>query len=326
MVTARRPPAVSTFAAMWAGGGVIGLLGVAFPISDKGPLELNATLAVLALIIAVTAWLAADRVREWILQAGVFLAILLIGLVVSQSVTPQGIMLIAFTYVWVVIYAAIFFSRRMVIGVCVLTTVSFGVAILISGLPTMLVCWLVASITVAVAGLTLNHQSLRQRTLAVTDPLTGLLNRNGLLQSAVREFAISGRTRRSLTIAVIDLDGFKAINDDFGHLEGDRVLADVARRWQETLRAGDVLARTGGDEFVLMLPATDERDAAPLLDRLRRAADIAWSVGTTSVEPGEDFYDCLARADRALYGDKARRSRDTKSSPVRLGSVATVEG
>jgi diguanylate cyclase (GGDEF)-like protein len=299
MATARRPPAVSTFAAMWAGGGVIGVLGVAFPISDKGPLELNATLAVLAIAIAITAWLAADRVPEWILKAGVFTAILLIGLVVSQSVTPQGIMLIAFTYVWVVIYAAIFFSRRMVISVCLLVAVTFGIAILISGL---------------------------QRMLAVTDPLTGLLNRNGLLQAAVRELAISGRTQRSLTIAVIDLDGFKAINDDHGHLEGDRVLADVARRWQETLRAGDVLARTGGDEFVLMLPATDECDAAPLLERLRVAADIAWSVGTTAVQPGDDFYDCLARADRALYGDKARRSRATKSSAVRLGSVATVEG
>jgi diguanylate cyclase (GGDEF)-like protein len=326
MVTARRPPAVSTFAAMWAGGGVIGLLGVAFPISDKGPLELNATLAVFALAIAITAWLAADRMPEWILKAGVFIAILLISLVVSQSVTPQGVMLIAFTYVWVAIYAAIFFSRRIVITVSVLMTVSFGAAILVSGLPTMRVCWLVASITVAVAGLTLNHQSLRQRTLAVTDPLTGLLNRNGLLQAAARELAISGRTARSLTIAVIDLDGFKAVNDDYGHLAGDRVLADVARRWQATLRAGDVLARTGGDEFVLMLPATDERDAAPLLERLRRAADIAWSVGTTAVRPGDEFYDCLARADRALYGDKARRSRVPETSSVRLGSVATVEG
>jgi diguanylate cyclase (GGDEF)-like protein len=325
MSSGRRSPAVTTFAAMYAGGGLTGLLGVVFPLSEKTPVELDAAFSVVGIAIALGVWFAADRTPEWVLKAGLGLAILMVGVVVSQSATPQGLMLIAFTYVWMAIYIAVFFSRRATVATAVLISITFGAAIVANGMSNLFTCWLIASVTVAVAGLVLNHQSLRQRALAVTDPLTGLVNRNGLLQAAERELAISGRTGRSLTVAVMDLDDFKQVNDRHGHLAGDRVLADLARRWSATLRAGDVLARTGGDEFVLLLPATEEAAARPLLDRLRNAADIAWSVGSAELEPGEDFYDCMARADRALYGDKAARS--TRSTPFRasLGSVATVE-
>jgi diguanylate cyclase (GGDEF)-like protein len=311
---------------MFGGGGVLGLVGVAFPLSPETPVELDAVLSVIALIIAAAAWIARDHTPDWAIKAGIAVAIVMIGVVISQSATPQGIMLIAFTYVWIAIFTAVFYSRRTVIAVASFVTVTFGVAIVVNGMDKLFTCWLIASVTVFVAGLALNNQSLRQRQAAVTDPLTGLLNRNGLLQAATREIAISARTGRTLTLAVIDLDGFKSINDRHGHLAGDRVLADLARRWTETLRAGDVLARTGGDEFVLMLPATGEGEACPLLQRLRGAADIAWSVGTTSITPGEDFYDCLARADRALYGDKAKRSGRSRPVPAALAPVATVEG
>jgi diguanylate cyclase (GGDEF)-like protein len=316
---------VTTFAAMYAGGGVTGLLGVAFPLSEKTPVELDAAFSIIAILLALAVWVAGHRTPEWTLKAGLGLAIVMVGVIISVSATPQGIMLIAFTYVWMVIYAAVFFSRRLVLAVTALIVITFGLAVIANGLPNLFTCWLIASVTVAVSGLTLNHQSLRQRALAVTDPLTGLVNRNGLLQAAERELAISARTGRSLTLAVIDLDGFKAINDRHGHLAGDRMLADLARRWTTTLRAGDVLARTGGDEFVLLLPATAEADAQPMLDRLRGAADMAWSVGTSAVAPGDDFYDCLARADRALYGDKAGRAKRPEPVATSLEPLATVE-
>jgi diguanylate cyclase (GGDEF)-like protein len=325
MLGRHRPPAVTTLVAMYGGGAFLGVLGAIFPISADMPVELDLGTCSIALVVAVAVWIAGERTPEWVLKAGVALAVVMVGLIVSQSATPQGVMLIAFTYVWMVIYTAVFFSRRMVVAIAALIAVTFGAGIVLMGMPKPFTVWLVVVVTVSVAGLTLNLQSLRQREMAITDPLTGLLNRHGLRLAATRELAISGRTGRSLTIAVLDLDGFKAINDRHGHIVGDRVLADVAERWKATLRAGDILARTGGDEFVLMLPATDERDALPLLDRLRDSAAIAWSVGTTSVSPGEDFYVCLARADRALYTEKNRRPARAATIPALVGEVATVE-
>jgi len=78
---------------------------------------------------------------------------------------------------------------------------------------------------------------------------------------------------------IIDLDHFKEVNDVHGHQEGDRVLRDVSRRWTEALRGSDVLARAGGDEFVLLLPSTDQVQASDMLGRLAGTTDQAFSAG-----------------------------------------------
>ncbi|MGA2164815.1 MAG: GGDEF domain-containing protein, partial [Solirubrobacteraceae bacterium] len=147
-----------------------------------------------------------------------------------------------------------------------------------------------------------------ERQRADTDPLTGLLNRSGFLALAARERAIADRTHTPLTIAVLDLNGFKQINDRLGHAAGDRVLAELGREWRARLRAGDILARHGGDEFVLLLPATSQAEAAGVLERLRwEDLVVDWSVGISGWESGEDLDACLARADRSLYNVKQSR-------------------
>src|SRR3954452_9943742 len=133
MVTTRRPPAVATFAAMFLGGSILGFLGVAVPLSERTPVALDAACSTAALIIAVTVWALAGRLPEWVLKAGVTLGSAMVGLVVSRSATPQGIMLIGFTYLWIAIYVAVFFSRRTVLIVAALVGVSFGAAILVNG-------------------------------------------------------------------------------------------------------------------------------------------------------------------------------------------------
>jgi diguanylate cyclase (GGDEF)-like protein len=114
---------------------------------------------------------------------------------------------------------------------------------------------------------------------------------------------------------VLDLDGFKQINDLRGHVVGERVLADLGRSWRERLRTGDILARHGGDEFVLLLPATSPESAIAVLDRLHvEDLPVTWSVGIGEWLGGESLGECIARADTHLYNVKnALRLHDARS-------------
>lgn len=144
---------------------------------------------------------------------------------------------------------------------------------------------------------------------SVTDALTGLLNRRGFEGRLAAELAEHGRRGASLGLLVADVDHFKATNDRLGHAGGDAVLQCVARTLADAARAGDVVARVGGEEFAVLLPDTDERSARDTAERLRAAVHRA-TDGTTTVSIGagttddSDGADLLLRTDRALYAAK----------------------
>lgn len=152
--------------------------------------------------------------------------------------------------------------------------------------------------------------------LAHHDPLTGLPNRSYLgdrLEAALSRSSVTGD---EVTVAFIDLDGFKAVNDRFGHQAGDTVLTHVARRLQAITRPEDVVARVGGDEFVIML-ADAGGTTQEFTDRIQSAfvrpirlpggdAPVGASVGVASARRGTSVEALLAAADRSMYGAKAR--------------------
>jgi len=161
----------------------------------------------------------------------------------------------------------------------------------------------------------LSHQALH-------DPLTGLANR-ALLMERIRE-AMSGRGRhaRPSHLFYLDLNGFKEVNDRYGHAVGDVVLTQLARRIVALLRAGDTAARLGGDEFAVLCEDTDPRHAASIAERLQAAAAEPFLIDNTRVclsaavgsSPAQvtDPADLLREADRRMYETKRR----TSSAPV----------
>lgn len=155
----------------------------------------------------------------------------------------------------------------------------------------------------------------RQRALAREDPVTGIANARVFEEHALWAIALSRRSGRPFTLAYIDLDHFKQVNDKFGHSEGDRVLRTIAMTMEQGARSSDFVARLGGDEFGILMPDTDARQARPLLERI--AASVAdragarWGVGATFgaitfAEPPESVDRAVQEADALMYRGKAK--------------------
>lgn len=154
--------------------------------------------------------------------------------------------------------------------------------------------------------------------LAETDPLTGIPNRRAFTLRLDEELARASRHDHPLTLAIVDVDEFKPVNDQWGHERGDRLLQELANRLHVLLRQGDLLCRIGGDEFAMLLPETGEKAANETLDRLRQAvsgttlAGLAVTVTIGGAVTGEGTTGgsgLLRAADRALYEGK-RLGRD----------------
>jgi diguanylate cyclase (GGDEF)-like protein/PAS domain S-box-containing protein len=169
----------------------------------------------------------------------------------------------------------------------------------------------------------------RLRELATQDELTGLYNRRHFVELAEAEVARARRTGTALSLAMLDIDHFKAVNDVFGHPVGDLALKELARAMRETLRTSDVPARIGGEEFVVLLTDTGLEGAVAVTERLRervgraevpagaeRVARFTVSGGVAELGVGERLDGLLARADEALYRAKEDgRNRTVTSLP-----------
>ena len=168
---------------------------------------------------------------------------------------------------------------------------------------------------IALLGAAQRDWLLRERAVSRTDSLTGLLNGRGFYEAAAVELARSSRYRHPLTIAYVDLDDFKAVNDRFGHARGDAVLVAVARALRRACRSTDLVGRLGGDEFVVLFPETGREAAEAALVKLRSrvqeagsqdGATVTASVGSVSFAKAPADVEVLVReADTAMYAAKA---------------------
>jgi diguanylate cyclase (GGDEF)-like protein len=161
--------------------------------------------------------------------------------------------------------------------------------------------------------------------MASTDPLTDLLNRRAFILLAEQAFAGAKMSGEALAIILIDIDHFKNVNDQYGHLVGDHALAQVATRLRDNLRARDRIARYGGEEFIVLLESVSPASAYAMAERLRQAVaesplpargllvPVTISLGVAGTEPGamaESLDQLIAQADSALFSAK-RDGRNT---------------
>ncbi|AEJ00790.1 diguanylate cyclase [Nitrosomonas sp. Is79A3] len=165
------------------------------------------------------------------------------------------------------------------------------------------------------------------RGLVQTDQMTGAFNRRGLDDIFKREAARADRNAQSLGVVLIDLDNFKQINDNFGHQYGDSVLINFVNVAKETLRPSDIVARFGGEEFVILLPDVEMEDALTIISRLqnnlgkifsvqvdKQSIPVTFSAGVALRSFGEHQNSVISRADKALY--QAKRTGKNQAIPA----------
>jgi diguanylate cyclase (GGDEF)-like protein len=306
-------PPVRALALITLAGGLSAFVASRFPASPSAPIELLRLVGVVASGAAVLLWWQGSKLPQWILHVAVAGGTVMISLLIARSATGVGMIVTACDYMWMGVYAAFFFSRAAARAHTAFIAIAFLAALLVNPLSVPADAWIFLTASLIVATETIGRQSSRLRHEAHTDSLTGLLNRKGLVPAAERAFALADRTGLPLTIALIDLDNFKQVNDRNGHAEGDRLLAQMTRTWSEELQAGDIFARLGGDEFLVVLVGSSDDEAARFFERLLFISPAQWSAGVIKRTSGEDLGACLARADNTLYEQK--RTRNTPGRP-----------
>lgn len=314
------PFAARVGAGIFAGLAVLLVLLALLPGADT-PTYARFGIPAACALVALGLRLNSDELQPSILYAAATLGTLLVSanmLLGDGTWTISGNLL----YAWLVLYAAYFFPIRQAVFQLVLMSVA-SLAVLLHTVPSreVIAIWITLIGVIVPIGVVLRvvrggvtHLLRSLAAAARTDPLTQLKNRLALDQEADEQLAAARRSGRQVTIVIGDLDHFKAVNDQLGHRAGDRSLVRVARILASHRRAGDIVARTGGEEFTLLLPNTSEHDAFLAAERMRTAVEgefasdpvpLTFSFGVASFpDHGGSADAVIESADQALYAAK----------------------
>src|SRR5690349_693579 len=345
--TADRTTMARTLAYLFFAGAALALMSIAIPRAVHVPgVGIGAPIASVAATLA--AFAVAYRLRgrllltRWPFQLSLALGTALVTAAVWHDGASSHFALL---YVLIVLYAAYFFSRLQTAVQVVFATTAYASAVLadhpgdgdvsrwlitvgVMGVATVLVFALKGQLEGVVGGL---------ESAARTDVLTGLLNRRGFEETFERELERAKRSGRELSLIIGDLDHFKQLNDLYGHGAGDAALETVAAAMSSTKRRIDSAGRVGGEEFALVVPETDERDAYLLAERLRRAVRDASAAGGPSLtisfglavypRHGRTPETLFLAADQALYAAKELgRDRTVIHNPEVVDVIGLAAG
>ncbi len=304
-----RATGVGLLAVLYGVSGLLCAVGALWPMSRQSPVALLGVLAVVGLGASALLWLRRADLSDRAVHAALAVVSLLVGALAWQSASAAGVVGLGPAMVAVGVFTGHFLRARAA-RAHVLLLLAASTAGAIAAPPTDFTSpWVTTVTTVVILSEAQLRISAQLRHAAGTDPLTGVANRRLWEAEAARSLSHARRTGEPLTVAVLDLDDFKAVNDVDGHSAGDDLLRSLAHAWNRELRGADLLGRHGGDEFVLCLPGTDGDSTDELIARLRASHPAAWSVGTATAGPHDSLDDVLRRADEELYRAKRTRTR-----------------
>jgi diguanylate cyclase (GGDEF)-like protein len=301
---------------MYAGAAAVGALeSLVAGQATSSPLPIA-----IGFVAAALLWSLGGRLDRRVLMVALGpVGVVLIAIAIATSPPGNG----AVMYAWSVLCIASFFGTKETVAVVLTVAVAqTGVVLHLPGATFDQWCDPVASmavIAIVVRGLAARNARLVARLTLESriDPLTGLLNRRGLQERFAVELARVKRERAPLAVVALDLDHFKRVNDEHGHQAGDRALVWLASMLCGHTRGADIVARVGGEEFVVVLPGSDGAAAFEFAERLRRAIEegepeipLTISAGVASALAPSTAHTLLGAADRALYAAKhAGRNR-----------------
>jgi diguanylate cyclase (GGDEF)-like protein len=299
------PRQVAVFSSLlWGIGCVSGEVLILLPHGAGENVAGLGAISAFAGVVAIANWWGGERIKLWgnyVLSLLALVAVSLAVLFAHHTPVAYGV---AGLFVLPTIFTASFYPTRAFAIYLVAQAAASGAVLLTSGIVGSSAGWAVLVGTTVTVGVVVHVLQRALKLAATTDPLTGLVNRRALEPILARELHRCARLGHPLCLVVLDLDFFKAVNDAHGHQEGDRVLAEVSRAWCRELRTTDVLSRSGGDEFVLLLPSTNPDHATDMLHRLFSSNDQGFSAGVAAAASGSDVEELLRRADRACYRAK----------------------
>ena len=316
-------------AAMYGGATFVGMLEGILPGGEQ--FSMAPSLIALGFVIALVLW--GPRLPVSVLALLGPIGAVLIGVAIA---TTDGHGDGAALYAWPVLWESYFFGRRgtIMIVACVgivdaaaLTQVPEGTGYLDR--------WLDVMVSMSVVGIVIDLLSGRNERLverlaaeARVDGLTGLLNRRGFIEAAEAELSRARRSKTPLGFVSFDIDHFKAVNDEFGHDTGDKVLSRLGQIFREHTRQGDLVGRMGGEEFTALLVGSDVAESLEYAERLRAAFAVeapglplsTLSAGVTASTEPIELQPHLQLADAALYAAKrAGRNRAVVNSHLEPG-------